>query len=452
MKRLRIPSLRLSHSIVLPALGLLAAGLAPLKAGENWPQFRGPAFNGSSQETGLPTTFSKTEKVVWTADMPGEGSSTPAIWEDKVFATSANPEEGSLEAFCLDRKTGKTLWTRTLQSETRQDNRSNYAAPSPSTDGRRVIFFFGTGDLLAYDLDGKELWRRNVQKDYGTFAFLWTFSSSPVLYDGRVYLQVLQRDTAVGDKGFQDKPNRSYLLAMDADSGKEIWRHFRPSDAVAESREAFTTPMVYQHDGNTQLIVAGGDCLTGHDIDANGKEIWRWGTWNPAKIGHWRLVASPCAGEGIALACAPKKEPIFAVKLGGSGVLDDSSLAWVSKSKEITADVPTPLYYGGRFYILDGNGPSPSLSCVKPGSGDIIWAERLGRTTFEASPTGADGKIYLMNHAGEVFVVRASDEFELLHETAMGEERAQSTRSTIAVAQGQLFIRTNEKLYCVGNS
>ncbi len=439
--------------ITAPSLALLI-GLSPCALtaapkGENWPQLRGPEFNGSSQEADVPATFSKTENVKWSVDMPGTGSSTAVVWDDRVFITSADPENDALEAFCFNRETGKQLWKKTLASKTRQDDRSNYAAPSPATDGKRVIFFYGTGDLLAFDLDGKELWKRNIQKDYGAFAFLWTFSSSPVLYDGRVYMQVLQRDVAVRGKGFTDKPNQSYLLALDAGSGKEIWRHIRPSEAVAESREAFTTPMIFNHDGKTQLVVCGGDCISGHDIDANGKELWRWGTWNPKKIGHWRLVASPVAGEGIALACAPKKEPVFAVKLGGTGMLDDSALAWVSENKAITADVPTPLYYGGRFYILNGNGPRPTLSCVKPASGEIVWSERLGRTTFESSPTAADGKIYMMNHAGEVYVVQAGDTFKLLHQTSMGEERAQFTRSTISIAQGDLFIRTNEKLYCI---
>lgn len=446
MKRPWIIASCLAILIVFPAL--VAQNSA--SKGENWPQFRGPEFNGSSKEANLPSKFSKTENVHWSVDMPGTGGSTPVIWNDHVFITSVNEEKKTLEAICLERSTGERRWTKSIESEIRQDDRSNYAGPSPATDGKRVIFFFGTGDLLAFDLEGKELWKRNIQKDYGTFAFLWTFSSSPVLYDGHVYLQVLQRDEAVGDKGFQDKPNRSYILALDADSGEEVWRHFRPSEAVAESREAFTTPMIYDFEGKTQLIVSGGDAISGHDIDAKGEELWRWGTWNPEKIGHWRLVASPVAAEGIALACAPKREPVYAVKLGGEGTLEDSALAWVSQDKAVTADVPTPLYYGGRFYILNGDGPRPTLSCVKPASGEIVWSERIGRTTFEASPSAADGKIYLMNHAGDVFVVKAGDQFELLHETSMGEDRAQFTRSTIAIAHGRLFIRTNEKLYCIG--
>lgn len=423
---------------------------ATLVAAENWPQFRGPEFNGSSREAELPTTFSKTENVKWSVDMPGTGSSTPAIWGDRVFVTSTNSKAKALEAFCLDRKTGKELWKHSLKSAIEQDNRSNYAAPSPATDGERVIIFYGTGDLLAFDMDGKELWKRNIQKDYGTFAFLWTFSSSPVLYDGRVYLQVLQRDEAVGDKGFQNKTNDSYLLALDASTGKEIWKHVRPSEAVAESREAFTTPMIFSQDGKTQLVVSGGDCISGHDIAAKGKELWRWGTWNPRKIGHWRLVASPCVAEGVALACAPKNEPIYAVKLGKEGNLDDSAIAWMKEEKGVTADVPTPLYYGGRFYVLDGN--RSELSCLKPSSGEVIWKERLGRTKFEASPSGADGKIYMMDHGGNAYVVKAADSFELLHKTPMSAERAQFTRSTVAIAQRNLFIRTNEKLFCIGRN
>ena len=415
---------------------------------DNWPQFRGPEFNGSSREAQLPTTFSKTENVRWSFDLPGTGASTPAVWEDRVFVTSVNPEAKALEAFCIDRKTGKEFWKHSLKSSVEQDNRSNYAAPSPSTDGERVIIFYGTGDLFSLDMDGKVQWSRNIQKDYGSFAFLWTFSSSPVLHDGKLYLQVLQRDVAVGDKGFKDKKNESYLLALDASNGKELWKHLRPSEAIAESREAFTTPMIHTKDGKTQLIVSGGDCITGHDINAQGKELWRWGTWNPKKIGHWRLVASPVAAEGVALACAPKNEPIYSVKLGGSGNLTDDALAWVQEEKGITSDVPTPLYYGGRFYILDGN--RSELSCVKPSTGEVLWKERLGRTKFEASPTGADGKIYLMDHGGNAYVVKAADQFELLHKTAMSAERAQFTRSTIAVAHGNLFIRTNEKLFCIG--
>jgi outer membrane protein assembly factor BamB len=251
------------------------------------------------------------------------------------------------------------------------------------TDGKHVWFFYGTGDLVCFDLTGKELWAHNVQKDHGPFAFQWTFSSSPVLYDGRLYLQVLQRNVPVQGRGRSDGPNESYLLAFAPETGKELWRVLRPAEARDESLEAFTTPTPHRHGSRTELIIAGGDCLTGHD-PATGKELWRWGTWNPTRIGHWRLVPSPTAGAGVALVCGPKDAPIYAVKLGLNGNLSNTGLAWQSyvqnteeagktgrslDVRELSSDVASPLFYDGRFYVLNGN--KKKLLCVEP-DGKIV--------------------------------------------------------------------------------
>ena len=232
----------------------------------------------------------------------------------------------------------------------RRDTRSNFAAPTPATDGEVVVFFYGNGPMATFDLDGNELWKRDITQDYGDFAFLWTFSTSPLLYDGRLYLQVLQRDTPVDGRGFAH--NDSYLLALDPKTGKEVWRVVRPSKAWKESREAFTTPIPFHHNGRDELLVIGGDVLSGHD-PVTGKELWRWGTWNPERIGHWRLVPSPVAGKGVILACAPKKEPIYAIKAGGNGDLSDNedAVAWTSVDpKIVSSDVPTPAFAYGDFF------------------------------------------------------------------------------------------------------
>ncbi len=202
--------------------------------------------------------------------------------------------------------------------------------------------------------------------------------------------------SAVDGRGFKDRENESYLLAMDPRTGKELWRHVRPSQAKAESREAFTTPIPFEHDGRKELLVAGGDDITGHD-PATGKELWRWGTWNPGRIGHWRLVPSPIAGDGIILACAPKKDPIYAIKAGGEGRLDDDSVAWVSRdTRDLTADVPTPAFYDGDFFVL--SDPRKMLLRVDPQTGAVKWSVRTpGTDKYEASPLVADGKIYLIN-------------------------------------------------------
>jgi len=223
------------------AVLLMLAAFFVSKA-DNWPQWRGPFWNGSSAEHNLPSDWSKTENVAWSLPLPGPGAATPVIWEDHVLLSSTDSQNQSLLALAVDRKSGKVLWQHKISDGLRRDNRSTFASPSPVTDGRRVIFFYSTGDLAAFDFTGQKLWARNIQTDYGTFAFLWTFSSSPLLYEGKLYLQVLQRDIPVDGRGRQDGPNDSYLLAMDPATGKTLWRQVRPSAAVGESREAFTTP------------------------------------------------------------------------------------------------------------------------------------------------------------------------------------------------------------------
>jgi len=427
---------------------LLLLVLSLAARAENWAQWRGPFFNGSSTETGLPTKFSKTENVRWTAPMPGPSAATPAIWGDRVFVSSGDQQKKSLCAMCLDRKTGKVLWQHETGPGYSQDRQSNYASPSPATDGERVIFFYGSGEMVAFDFAGKQLWARNIQKEYGPFAFNWTFSTSPVLFNGKLYLQVLQRDVPVNGHGRADGPNDSYLLALEPKTGKELWKHMRPCEAREESREAFTTPVPFTDNGRTELLVVGGDCLSGHD-PANGKELWRWGTWNPNKESQWRLVPSPAPGGGVVLACAPKGSPIYAVKLGGKGALDDSAVAWKSQDRQVSSDVSTPLFYKGRFYIL--NSDRKVLSCVEPATGKVLWTGNLeSKAKIEASPTGADGKIYVMNFRGDVFVLGTDEAFEVLGTAAMGDEGDNNIRSSIAVSQGDLFIRTVSKLYCIG--
>ncbi len=429
-------------------LSLLA--LIPLDSllAENWPNWRGPHFNGASTEKDLPTVFSKTQGVAWETTLPGEGASTPVVWDDSIFLTSVDEKADAVVGICRSAKSGKILWSVPFGKGVRIDERSTYAGSSPVTDGKTVWFFSGNGDLAAYDFEGNQLWHRNIEKDYGDFAFQWTFSSSPQLYHGLLYLQVLQRDTPVNGRGLKNGPIESYLLALDPATGETKWKHVRPSDALQESREAFSTPIPVMHDGREELVISGGDCLTGHD-PATGKELWRWGTYNPQQIGHWRLVPSPVYGQGVHLVCAPKGDPIYAIKAGGSGSLFDSAKLWASEGKEVTADVPTPLFYDGYFYIL--NGRNKFLSCVHPISGNIIWSRKIdAKTKLESSPTGADGKIYFMSQLGEVFVYSAgADGGEVLNATTFGSTQSVNIRASIVPANKKLYIRTDNVLYAI---
>jgi outer membrane protein assembly factor BamB len=439
---------------LITALALWTLG-ANLALAHDWPNWRGPAFDGSSPETGLPTQFSRTQNVKWIAALPGPAAATPIIWGDNVFVSSTDVKAQTLVALCLDRKTGKPRWRQVVGSgyqaggegnKIQLDNRSNYASPSPVTDGKRVVFFYGNGDLAAFDMKGNRLWARNLQRDYGDFCFQWTFGSSPQLYGGRLYMQILQRDQPVGNRGRNG--SQSYLLALDPATGKEQWKHVRPSPARMESLESYGTPIPYEHNGRKELLIVGGDVVTGHDL-ATGKELWRWGTWNPNhREQWWRVVPSPVAGGGVVVVCAPKTAPVYAAKAGGSGNLGPTGLAWQSEHRSpVTSDVPTPLFYKGRFFVL--SDVRKSLSSVEPRTGKVHWTTPLpGNTMFWGSPTGADGKIYLLNLRGEVTIVDAGSG-KILNTIPMGEEDA-DIRSTIAVAGGNLFIRTNTKLYCIG--
>lgn len=416
----------------------------------NWTHWRGPDYNGSSPEKDLPTDFSKTENVKWSATLPGTSAATAIILDDRVFVSSADDKARSMRALCLDRKTGKELWNEEVGSGYNFDDKSNFASPSPVTDGKVVVYLYGNGLLAGFDLAGKKLWFRDLQKDYGPFTYQWTYGASPTIYKGKLYVQVLRRDEPVHGRGRSDGPNDSYLLALEPVTGKELWKYVRPTQAHAESQEAYTTPIPFVDGGREEILIAGGDDITGHD-PADGKELWRWGTWNPTRIGHWRLVPSPVSGGSVILACAPKGSPVYAFKAGAKGKQDDSVLAWKSSGREVTSDVATPLFYKGKFYVLRGESPNTVLSRVDPTTGKVDWSGELGsRIKIESSPTAADDKIYFQNFRAEVFVAAAGDEFKLLKKIPMGDEGDDMVRSSIAISQGNLFIRTGHKLYCIG--
>jgi len=426
---------------------------------DNWDNWRGPSYDGSAVSSKkTPVKFDSKNGIKWSLLLPGPSAATPIVWDDRVFVTSISVTDkkagkGKLLAICVDRSSGKIMWERDAGSGYRPgrgdgfdyqlDSRTTYASPSPVTDGSLVVFFFGNGDLVTYDMGGKEIWRRNIQKDFGDFCFQWTFAASPTLYKGKLYLPILQRDEPVHGRGKAKSP--SFLLCMDPRTGKTIWEHNRPSNANKESLESFGT--IIPHDG--QLIVAGGDVLTGHDPQT-GKEIWRWGTWNK---GHreqwWRLVPSPAVGGGVVLACAPKNAPVYAAKLGLKGThTGKNGLVWESSShNQITSDVPTPLYHQGKFYVL--SDLKKAMTRIDPKSGEVEWTIKMpGKYKWRASPTAAGGLIYTMNHNGEVIVINAKDG-AVLNVAKMGGEYDDNTRASVAISDGQLFVRSNEKLYCI---
>jgi outer membrane protein assembly factor BamB len=428
----------------------LAIGLLTLAAhAADWPQWRGPEFNGSSPEKNLPATFSATEGVKWKVPMPGPSGATPAIWGDNVFVSSPD-ENKNLLLFCLDRKDGKVRWQKQIVEGGNIDKgKGNMASPSPITDGKLVYILYGTGHIAALDFAGKVVWQRDLGKDYGKFGIMWIYGSSPLLFEGRLYVQVLQRSPVPGDYpgiGGAAGDRESYLLALDPASGKTQWKQPRPTEAKLESMESYATPIPHlPPGGKAQILVVGGNCITGHDA-ATGAELWRGYGLN-RKDGEWmRIVPSPVSVAGLAIASGPKKEQMVAYRTDLKGDITNTGLAWFFDEKK-TPDVCTPAVYDGKLFVLDGD--SQTLICMDPKTGQKKWQGNLGeRGVIRSSPTAADGKIYIISEKNTVFVCSAGDEFQVMSTIPLGD--TEGTRASIAVSGGNLFIRTTQNLYCVG--
>jgi len=441
--------------MLLPLACTVLASLVPAPP-QDWPQWRGPSHDGSSPVEGLPRAISAEDGVRWAADMPGPSAATPIVHGEHVYTTAVVEEAGLLLGLCLARESGELLWEAELGSgyraggkgsATHLDNRSNYASPSPVTDGERVVFLFGNGDLVCTDPEGERLWSLNLQETYGDFAYQWTYGASPTLHAGRLYLPVLQRNQPT-DGSESAKPIPSFLLALDPTSGKELFRVTRPSEARMESLESYATVIPYEREGRAELLVVGGDVITGHD-PASGRELWRWGTWNE---GHreqwWRIVPSPVAGAGRVLVCAPKRAPVYAIELGGEGTLGPEAVAWKSSGRPnpVSSDVPTPLFYRQRFFVQSEEG---SLSRVEPASGHVEWTVELpDRSPWEASPMGADGRVWCLSHEGVLAAVDA-ETGALALRAELGDPDGAPVRASPAAAHGALFLRTSSRLLCL---
>lgn len=425
-------------SIALAGSVLLASSVHA----ENWSQWRGPKSDGSTTEQNLPASLDPQKDLRWSTALPGPGSGTPVVFGDHVFVGALDKTTHKLLALCLNAADGKIAWQKEVAIDATKNNRNNLASPSPIVDDKHVYFYFGTGDLVCFDHAGNQQWSYNVPKAHGTLHMLWLESSTPLLLNGKLYIPVMHRDTSSRGGGDASMAG-SYLLCLDASSGSELWRVVRPTDALEESREAYTTPIAIPVAGKTQIVLMGGDHVTGHDADT-GKELWRTPTYNPTKITSWRTVASATFGDGLIFGSAPKDGNLFAA-IPNDGSSPEAKLAWTSK--EVRTDVCAPLFYKDQLFVLNGDGKK-TLYCLDPKTGDKKWAVELGgRPVFRASPTGADDKIYCMNEGGDVFVVSAADG-KVLSKTSLNSEGP--ARSSIVAANGAMYVRTSDHLYAFG--
>jgi outer membrane protein assembly factor BamB len=421
---------------------LCALSLQFLAQAAHWPQWRGPSFNGTSTETNLPTRWSKSDGLAWTTLMPGRSAATPVVWEGSVFVPSAD-EAKKLWLLCLDQRDGSLLWQRQAGTGDRTIGKNNMASCSPVTDGKRVFALFGTSDFVAYDFAGKVVWQRQLKEEFGGFAVQFLYGASPLLFEGRLYLALLQRNPPTYGHATDGKPDRkSYLVCLDPDTGKTLWSQDRPTTAPEEAMEAYTTPVPWFSGNDLQLIVAGADCVTAHD-PKTGAETWRFAGLNRKRNPGGRIVPSPVAAAELVFACGPKREVLVALHANRKGLTDDSQVAW--RSTEFVPDVCTPLLYQGKLFVLDGD--RQTMTCFNPATGEKHWQGKLGvREIFYASPIGADGKIYCLSEEGTAVVLAAGDKFEVLHTVAMGEGPC---GASIVPVNGRLLIRTSKNLFCV---
>lgn len=441
----------MSNRHVMPCLvtvlGLTAGFVWPGPEDDNWPQWRGPRFDGSAQAKDLPVTWSETDNVRWRARLPSWSAATPIVWGDTVFVTSA--QEGFTELgggprprsagvasadkiflLALDRKDGSIRWKREIDGGNQLFRKQNSASPSPITDGINVWVMTGNGRLTCLTMEGKEVWRRDVQADYGRFGLNHGYASTPLLHGGRLYVQVLH-----GMK--TDDP--SYVFAVDKGTGKTIWKVERPTDAVSESPDSYTTPQIVSVLGKPQLVISGGDYVTGHDLET-GRERWRLGGFNPSHDSANRIISSALVVGDIVISGANRGRPFIAFRPRGEGNITGKSELWTN---DLGADVPTPTTDGTYVYVLNDRG---ILNCLEVRTGKVVYqGQRIEPGTYSASPLLADGRIYCTNEDGTTTAVKSGPSFGVL-----GVSRLDSRTLSSPVAVGsQIFLRTADSLYCL---
>jgi outer membrane protein assembly factor BamB len=434
----------------------LAPRLTPSTAGSDagpahWPQFRGPGAAGVSGNTGLPDRWSATESVAWKTDLPGRSWSSPVVWGERVFLTavvnsgeSEAPKKGLYfggerpepskadhlwQVLCLDLVTGKLQWEKTVHRgppPTPIHLKSSYGAETPVTDGERLIALFGNVGVFALAFDGTELWSRRLEPRQTRYG--WGTAASPVLHGGRLFL-------------VNDNDEQAELLALDAKTGRELWRVDR------DEKSNWATPFLWDTGQRTELITSGSRAVRSYDLAGN--LLWSFRGMSGIAI------PTPCAGDGLLFVSSgyvgDKLRPLYAIRSGAGGDLTlspgETHNAFIAWSNPVGGPYnPSPLHYDGRLYVLYDRG---LVSGYDAKTGKLLYdRERLPKGfAFTASPWAANGRVFCLNEDGVCYVLRAGDTFELLHTNRLADD--DMCLATPALAGDRLLIRTAVRLYCL---
>ena len=439
--------MRKTSRVVLGMLFSLTL-VGPLRAqtDSHWPQWRGPSFNGMARGD-APTVWSDTKNIKWKTEIPGRGFSTPVIYGDKIFLTTAIPTgkaaapaetapaegrrggggsgplvEHKFEVLCLDRKTGKLLWQRTAKLTTPHEGYhrayGSFASNSPVTDGKYVYAFFGSRGLYAYDFNGKLIW----EKDFGVqmkMRLAFGEGVAPLLLRDQLFLVF-------------DHEAESFMVAVDKRNGKELWHSKR------DERSSWSTPLAIEHNGRTEIIVSATNKVRSYDA-RTGKVLWE-----SAGLGA-NVIPVPVHHNGVVYVMSGYRDPkLMAIKLGKDGDLTGSdAIAW-SHTRGL-AYTTSPVLYDNKLYVVTDNGMVSAFNAV---SGEPYYAQtRLPKAyNIKASPVGANGKLYLATEDGDVVVLKMGEKFEVLATNTLTD---QVFIASPAIAGGEIYLRGQNTLFCI---
>lgn len=409
---------------------VVCLGISALTAAaSDWPCWRGPDGLGISADSGFPTEWSRSDGPQWVVSVPGRGASSPVVVGDRVILTAQTPDT-ALHVLAFRRETGATLWDRTVGEGTAKAHQlHNMATPTAASDGRHVWAMFGTGDLACLDSGGQVVWKRPLGAEYGAYTANHGYGSSPMLREGRLYVAMMHQGS-------------SYLLALDARTGTNLWKVDRNLKAREEANDSYSSPIFVRDGSSTDVVMAGAEAVTAYD-PTTGALRWIVKDLNvPHPYG--RTISGLAASDGLVVTVASgfqNRGYATAIRTGGVGDVSKSHRAWTQN--KFTPDCPTPVFQGGWLFMIRDDGMA---SCLDPKTGEARWQERLFTENVKVSPVAADGRVFFTSGQANTVVVRAAPTLEILSRNVWNEE----TLSSLALSDGQIFLRTVEGLACIG--
>ncbi len=421
-------SLRRFFALALCATLWGVVGVGTSIQAENWPNWRGSRGDGNAPADSYPLTWDAETHIAWSVDLPGPGSSTPAVWDDSIFLTCENSGDNALLCFSDQ---GAAKWTRRLGPYREAKHRkASGANPSPATDGKYVVAYFKNGDLGCFDLAGELKWQTNLQERFAQDTLWWDLGTSPVVVDQKVIVACMQS-------------GESYIVAFDLATGEIRWKVARNLPSPDEANHSYTTPMVVDVRGQKQLVVLGADHMTGHAVD-NGQEIWRVGGLNPDQAQNFRLIASPVCDGQFAFACFARGRGLLAARIDGQGDVTASHVAW-SKQGDFS-DVPTPTLDDQYVYVCSDRG---KVYGIDKQDGEIRWTRQLkkSRSGYSASPIRAATRLYVTSEDGTTYVLDLAHAGKVLAENELDEPVV----ATPVLVNGTILIRSLNRLWCVSD-